>query len=80
MTKFKNLNEVWAAIDSGKTVYYGSEGYKLTVEDTGVEWYKRQGLDIPFTNRDGKCLRATCIENWFGSLLLENEIGKLFIK
>lgn len=78
MGQFKSLDQVWAAIDAGKTVYWSNKAYALTVEDSMLQWRQDNGFEVPFSNRDGKCLRVTRISNYFGSLLLEFEIKKLF--
>jgi hypothetical protein len=80
MKKFKNIQQIWAAIDAGQAVYWASDAYQLTIEETNVEYRQRMGWDLPFSNRDGKCLRVTCMSNWFGSLLLEKEINQLYTK
>lgn len=77
-TQFTSINQVWAAIDAGKTVHWASTAYTLTVEDSMLDWRKQQGFEVPFSNRNGQCLRVTCTENYFGSLLLESELPKLF--
>jgi len=80
MGQFKSLKQVWAAIDAGKTIYWTNKAYALTVEDSMLQWRQEQGFKVPFSNRDGKCLRVTCVSNYFGSLLLESDIKKLFTK
>ncbi len=78
--KIKTVEQVWSLIDQGKTVCCVNDAYQLTVEDTLIDWRKRNGYEIPFSNRDGKCLRVTCVSNWFGSLLLESELKNLYVK
>lgn len=78
--KLNDINEVWKAIDQGKKVFWVSDAHQLTVEDSAIEWRERLGYEIPFSNRDGKCLRVTRMSNWFGSLLLSNEINSLYVK
>lgn len=75
MTKgeFKTIDQVWDAIESGQEVFWSNESYHLTVEDA-------QDYNPDFTKRNGKVLRVTCISNYFGSLLCENELSNLFIK
>lgn len=63
MNKYKTIEQVWAAIDAGKTVYWSNTSYKLTIEETNHEWRKRCGFETPYSNRDDKCLRVTCISN-----------------
>lgn len=76
--QFNNINQVWAAIEAGKEVFWVNHAYHLTVEPVNAEWRKSQGFDIPFSAKGDKCLRVTCISNYFGSLLEETEIHKLF--
>lgn len=80
MNQFKTIEQVWTALDKGLTIYWASDAYKLTIEETLIDWRKQQGFHIPFSNRDGQCLRVTCISNWFGSLLDQNELNRLYTK
>jgi hypothetical protein len=80
MSQFKTIEEVWAAIDKGLTVYWASDAYQLTIEESNLEWRRRQGFAVPFSNRGEKCLRVTCMSNWFGSLLDANELNRLYTK
>jgi hypothetical protein len=77
MSQFETINEVWNALDEGKTVYCSNESYKITIEPTipNNEFQLNH-----FTRRGDQVLRVTCIENYFGSLLSESELGKLFTK
>lgn len=81
---FKNIKQVWAAIDAGKTVCWVNDSYILTVEDNNAEmqnWRERNGFQrIPFSGRGDKTLRVTCAANYFGSLLQESELSNLYIK
>lgn len=45
-----------------------------------LDWRKEQRFEVPFSNRDGKSLRVTCVSNYFGSLLSEADLNQLFIK
>lgn len=78
--KFSNIDQVWEAIQQGKTVYWSSKAYALTVEPVNREWRQRCGFEIPFSARGESCLRVTCISNYFGSLLEPHELGKLFVE
>lgn len=75
---FKTIEQVWDAIDRGETVYWSNKSYALTIEDSELAWRKKQGFKIPFSNRNGKCLRVTCTSNYFGSLLEPKELSNLF--
>ena len=74
---FKTINEVWAAIDSGKSVFWEHTGYKVIVEhaDQTNEYQSNH-----FTNRDGKVLSIRCLENYFGGLMDEKELSALFVE
>lgn len=80
MRQFTNIEQVWSAIDRGLIIYWSSDAYQLTIEDSMLDWRKRQGFNIPFSNRDDKCLRVTCMSNWFGSLLTQDELSQLYTK
>lgn len=81
VNQFKSLDQVWAAIDAGQTVYWASDAYQLTIENCFPEEYRqRMGWAHPFSKRGDKCLRVTCMRNWFGSLLHESELGALYTK
>lgn len=80
MNKFKNIDQVWEALDQGKIVYWKNESYQLTIEPVQREWRERQGFGIPWTTRGESCLRVTCMSNWFGSLLETNELNSLYTK
>lgn len=75
-----NLEEVWNAIDAGQTVCWNSATYEVLVVDSMLDWRKEQRFEVPFSNRDGKSLRVTCVSNYFGSLLSEADLNQLFIK
>lgn len=78
--QFKSIDEVWKAIDAGQTVYWMNDSYQLTIEDSNLDWRQGHGFAAPFSNRNDKCLRITCISNWFGSLLDRSELGQLYTK
>lgn len=86
--QFQTIEQVWEAIDAGKTVYWGSDAYQLTIEEEGeannpesmAAWRIHHGYPVPFSARGTKALRVTCISNWFGSLLSETELGALYTK
>jgi hypothetical protein len=71
-SQFKTISEVWAAIDSGKPVYWGNKGYRVLPVDHDNE------NSPTFTLKNGKLLRVTFTANWFGSLLQPSELGQLF--
>jgi len=69
---FKTIEQVWQAIDEGKKVYWHHEGYQVLVDNDSCPEKKLS------SNRGEKCLRVTCLRNWFGSRLDERELGQLF--
>lgn len=78
--QFRTIAEVWEAVDAGKRVYWSNDAYALTVEPVNREWRERNGFEIPFSAKGAVCLRVTCLSNWFGSLLIETELGALYTK
>ena len=79
MKKFKNIEEVWAAIDNGNVVYWHNESYKLTVEEANLKHRIELGWGPTFSQRGDEALRVTCISNWFGSFLCEKDLADLFL-
>lgn len=73
MKKFKNINEVWTAIDQGKTIYCMNKAYKIYVESSHPG-------NPSFPKRENKVLCVRCIENHFGSVLHESDLSHLFIE
>jgi hypothetical protein len=71
--QFKNIHEVWTAIDQGETIFWSNESYKIFIEDSRPE-------NPEFSKRGPKLLSVRCIENYFGSVLHESEISQLFTK
>lgn len=69
--KFKNVNEVWMAIDEGKTIFWSNESYKICVEQAYPN-------NPNFPKRGNQILCVRCISNHFGSVLDESEISQLF--
>lgn len=68
MSKEMTIEKIWKAIEQGKTVIWSSEAYEVhPVLSNGTKYSK--------PSEKGKyALRVTCISNWFGSLLHEEEI------
>jgi len=68
------LSEIWEAIESGITVYWSNEAYKIhPIKSNGSKYAKE-------TEKNGMALRCTCTRNYFGSLLAKKEFSKCFIK
>lgn len=76
--KYATIDQVWSAIEMGLPVYWSNTNYRLEVVDSNLSYRAAHGLNVPFSNRFGKSLRVTCINNGFGSLLDESELGSLF--
>jgi hypothetical protein len=81
--QINTVKEAWAAIESGKTVYWNNEAYRLTLcEVEGAHGFNVETAKYQKTHHSYKnnyVLRVTCTSNWFGSLLNENEVSQLFI-
>ena len=75
MKRYKNITEVWKDMDAGINIYWGNHGYKVMVSEMldGNEYQASH-----FTRRGNQLLSIRCIENYFGGLMQENEISKLF--
>ena len=73
---FKSISQVWDAINQGKTVYWASDAYQLVREPAPPQLTKYSEYSL----NNGKCLRVTCMDNWFGSWLSEKELGSLYVK
>lgn len=72
--QFKTVDQVWEAIDKGDKVYWIHEGYEVLVVSDPVPEKNM------YSHRQGKMLRVTFTENYFGSRLDEKELNNLFIK
>lgn len=75
MKKYSTIAEVWSDLDKGITIHWSNNGYKLFVEPV-IPNNTFQAKH--FTNREGKVLAARFIENYFGSLLHESDLGSLY--
>jgi hypothetical protein len=73
--KYKNIEQVWEALDNGITVNWVHDGYKVYIEDIYPD---NEFQKAHFTRRGNKVLSIRCIENYFGGLICESELGKLF--
>ncbi len=77
MKQFNNITEVWNALDNGITINWSNDGYKVYIENAIVD---NEYQAKHFTNRNGKVLSIRFIENYFGSLIDESELNKLYVK
>ncbi len=72
---FKDVSELWDAMDKGTKVYWGdSETYQVIVEADNCPEKKM------FGNRGEQCLSIRCMSNWFGCKIQENELSRLYVK
>ena len=71
MPEFKTIKQVWNALDKGKEIFWIHDGYKVFIEPFHEGNYE-------YTKRGNKVLAVRFIENYFGSLLEESELPKLF--
>ena len=69
--RFKNIKQVWQAIEQGKTVYWHHKGYALTIETV-----PKGASD--FSVKGEQCLRVTYLANYFGSLVVPSDLKDLF--
>ena len=79
-----NVEEIWKNIQAGRTVYWSSSAYRLTLcEVRPVEGFNEQTAayqETHHTYKNNFVLRVTCTSNWFGSLLEPSEIEKCYTK
>jgi hypothetical protein len=69
------IQEIHEALESGKTVNWVNGLYELHYVNASEEnEYAKP------TFKNGKAIRVTCVTNYFGSLLREEEFHKCFIK
>jgi hypothetical protein len=82
--KFETVEQVWKAIDEGKTIYWGNTAYKVYVEENIGNEDQKNCAPRAFSRRiDSKgdnVLSVRCIENYFGSVISPNCLGSLFLK
>jgi hypothetical protein len=71
--RFKSIKQVWQAIEQGKTVYWHNTGYALTIEPASKH-------TDSFSVKGEQCLRVTCLSNYFGSIIVPNDLKDLFIE
>lgn len=69
---FTNVDQVWDAVNSGKVVHWVNLGYIITVETA-------YNGSPQYTLRNGKVLRITHKDTYFGSLLTGSELPNLFM-
>jgi DNA-binding CsgD family transcriptional regulator len=81
---FKTIDDVWNAVNKGMTVYWCTKAYKVFVESNPKQY---QGCENQFYNsparqystRGEKMLAVRCIENHFGGVISESNLGSLFV-
>ncbi len=72
--KMTSYDDIWNALAEGKTVHWASDAYKIYIEAIAMKEHGR------YTSKHGCTLTARCISNYFGSLLLPEEIKQCYIK
>lgn len=70
--KFKTLDDIRAALDAGKTVYWSNKAYTAHYVDASAN-------HNPYSVKDGKAIRVSCTSNYFGSLISESDIYNCFV-
>lgn len=82
---FKTIDQVWEALDSGKTVYFNNESYKIyiernpkTISGEKNPYYSSESRS--FSTRNEEMLAVRCISNHFGSVISPSDLSHLFIK
>jgi hypothetical protein len=73
MKHYSNLGEIRTDLDNGIEIFWVNTSYKVHYIIAGENC-------TPFTVKDGKAIRVSCISNYFGSVLNEEEIGRCFSK
>jgi len=68
------IQEIHTALENGKTVNWENSLYELKYVDCDEN---NPYGKVSFKN--GKAIRITCVSNWFGSLMTENDIEKCYI-
>ncbi len=73
--QYQSIAQVWKDLFNGCTIHWCNDSYKLYVEDAipNNEFQRNH-----FTYNNGKILSVRCISNYFGSILDESEICKLY--
>ena len=78
-----DIKAVWEKIEAGETVYWANTGYKIYVENVPMDlpdYFVTKFQVAHHTFKDGKVLSVRCIENYFGGLIAESELSKLFVE
>lgn len=77
--QFKTIQDVWTAIDQGRTVYWSNKSYKVFVETDNEPERTQEYSPRLLVERNGQLLSVRCISNYFGSILHESDLGSLFV-
>lgn len=73
MQRCKTLSDIHKALDSNKEVFWGHSGYK-------VHYIPNRPELLQYSEHDGKLIRISYVETYFGSLIQESEVTNCFIK
>jgi hypothetical protein len=70
--KYKTLDQIRRDLDAGIDIYWCNVGYK-------VHYVNVDGQDLnPYSVKNGKAIRVSYIETYFGSLIQPSDIGSCF--
>ena len=75
MENVLTIEQIWDALDAGKTVYWENGLYQVKPVKM-----KSHNQYSEVSKRDDEALRVTCTMNGFGSLITEGCLAKCFVK
>lgn len=75
MKKYETIEQVWSDIDSGKTIFWSNELYKV-IPETIIKDNSFQ--ENHFTRKGNTLLSVRCIENYFGSVMDKTDLRGLY--
>jgi hypothetical protein len=75
-----NIEQVWEAVESGKTVYWHNKSYKVYIQEVTQNSFVTEYQTKHHTFKNGKVLSVRCISNYFGGLMDEKELSSLFVE
>ena len=68
------INEIYAAIESGKRVFWENNDYEVLIENDTLNEYNKNSF------RNNQVLVIRYIPNFFGGLIHETDLKDCFIK
>lgn len=72
-TKYMTLDEIRNDLDKGIEIFWANDSYKVHYVDVF------ENIN-PYSVKNNKAIRITCISNYFGSLIDEKEIKCCYSK